>query len=46
MYFIDQKFSVAVIHKKDYDNFVLALRKENPNILYDNCIEGEDLPKW
>jgi hypothetical protein len=25
---------------------VLALRKENPNILYDNCIEGEDLPKW
>ena len=44
MYFVDQKFSVAVIHKKDYDNFVLALRKENPNIFYDKCIEGEDLP--
>lgn len=45
MYFCDQKFSVVVIDKKDYDNFVLALRKENAKILYENAIEGEDLPK-
>lgn len=44
MYFSDAKFAVVMIDKKDYDVFVLAVREQNPKIVYDVRIEGEDLP--
>ncbi len=44
IYFSDEKFSVIMIDKKDYDAFILAVRAQNPSIAYDVRIEGEDLP--
>lgn len=44
IYFTDEKFSVIMIDKKDYDAFILSLRNQNPAIRYDVRIEGEDLP--
>ena len=41
-YFKDAKYSVIVISKDSYQDFVLAVRELNPSIIYDNRIEGED----
>ncbi len=44
IYFKEQKFSVIVIAKSEYDSFVLALRGENKTIIYSTQIDGEDTP--
>lgn len=45
VYFSDQKYSVIVISPAKYDEFVLELRQQNPLIVFDAEIDGEDLPK-
>ena len=42
VYFKDAKYSVIVISKDNYQDFVLAVREHNHNIIYDNRIEGEE----
>lgn len=41
-YFKDEKYSVIVISKDCYQDFVLAVREFNPSIIYNNRIDGED----
>ena len=43
-YFKDGKYTVIVIDKNHYDEFIAEVRKINPEILFENRIEGEDLP--
>ncbi len=43
-YFKDSKYTVIVIDKTLYDEFVIALRQVNKQIIFDNKIEGEDTP--
>jgi hypothetical protein len=43
-YFKDGKYAVIVIDKADYDQFVLAVREINRQIIFDKKIEGEDTP--
>lgn len=45
VYFSDQKYSVIIIDRSEYDDFVLALRQLNPSIIYDSRIDGEDTPQ-
>ena len=42
IYLKEQSYSVIVISKDNYNNFVLALREQNKEILYDTKIDGED----
>ena len=44
VYFKHQAFSVIVISKEKYDEFVLSLRELNKEILFNKQIDGEDLP--
>ena len=44
MYFSDEKYTVIVISPINYEKFILTLRKENPKIMYDTEIDGEDTP--
>lgn len=44
VYFSDAKYTVIVIDKTDYDDFVVALREVNRKIIFDKKIEGEDTP--
>lgn len=44
VYFSDQKYMVVMIANENYDNFVLALRNQNPKIAYNSMIDGEDTP--
>ena len=44
VYFKHQAFSVIVIAKEKYDDFVMSLRQLNKNILFNKQIDGEDLP--
>lgn len=46
VYFLDNKFSVVMIDRKDYDDFIVAVRNQNPSVVFDVKIEGEDLPSW
>lgn len=43
VYFKDQTYTVIVIDESLYDEFVLSLRKINPQIIYDTRIDGEDI---
>ena len=43
VYFKHQAFSVIVIAKEKYDDFVLSLRELNQAILFSKQIDGEDL---
>ena len=45
VYFKEQEYSIIVIDQNLYDDFVVAIRKVNPKIIYDTRIEGEDLAK-
>ncbi len=42
-YFKDQTYTVIVIDQSFYDDFVLSIRKINPQIIYDTKIDGEDI---
>ena len=42
IYLKERSYSVIVISKDNYNNFVLALREQNREILYDTKIDGED----
>lgn len=44
VYYKEGTFSVIMIDSKFYDDFILELRKVNPEIVFDNRIEGEDTP--
>ncbi len=44
-YFSDDRYTVIVIDKGEYEKFILSLRKINPKIIYDVKIDGEDTPK-
>ena len=44
MYFKDATYTVIVIAKSEYEDFILSLRKINREIIYDTRIEGEDNP--
>ena len=43
-YFKYGKYTVIVIDKKDYDDFIAEIRKINPEIFFVKRIEGEDTP--
>ena len=43
-YFKDGKYTVIVIDKNDYDDFVVSIREVNRQIIFDKKIEGEDTP--
>lgn len=45
VYFSDQKYSVIVISPNEYEQFILELRKENPQIIYTSEIDGEQMPE-
>ena len=45
VYFSDRKYTIIVIDKQYYEPFILVVRTENPSIVYDVKIEGEDTPK-
>lgn len=45
VYFKDAKYTVIVISPTEYDDFISALRKQNPSIAFDCRIDGEDLPE-
>ena len=44
VYFVDQKYSVIVISPADYEQFILELRKKNPQIIFNSQIDGEQTP--
>ncbi len=44
MYFNDAKYTVIIISPEKYDDFILCAREQNPKILYDTQIDGEDTP--
>lgn len=44
VYFIDKKYTVIIISPDRYEDFVLAVRKVNPSVIYDAKIDGEDTP--
>ena len=44
MYFNDNKYTVVVIAKENYEQFVLAVREVNPSVIYNAKIDGEDTP--
>ena len=44
VYFKDDKYSVIVISPKEFDDFIMSLRNNNPKIYYDERIDGEDTP--
>ncbi len=44
VYFKDEKYTVIVISPELYDDFVLAIREINKQIVYDKKIEGENTP--
>ncbi len=44
VYFENKGFIIILISPSYYQDFILALREVNKNIIYDNRIEGEDLP--
>ena len=43
VYYKEQAFSVVVIAKEKYDDFVLSLRNANKNIFFSSQIDGEDV---
>ncbi len=43
VYFKEQTYTVIVIDQNFYDDFVLAIRKINQQIIYDTKIDGEDI---
>lgn len=45
VYFNDKKYTVIVISPDSYDDFIGAIRTENPQIIYDTKIDGEDTPE-
>ena len=45
IYYKKSAYSVIVIDKEKYDEFVLSLREMNKNILFNKQIDGEDLPE-
>ncbi len=44
VYFGNKSYVIILISPSYYEDFILALREVNKNIIYDNRIEGEDLP--
>lgn len=44
VYFADQTFTVIVISVKEYEPFILEVRKVKPSVIYTSEIEGEDMP--
>ncbi len=44
MYFEDGRYTVIVISPKEYEDFILSVRKQNPSVLYNSKIDGEDTP--
>ena len=45
IYYKSNAFSVIVISKEKYDDFVLSLRELNKNIFFNKQIDGEDVAK-
>ncbi len=45
IYFSDSKYSVIIISPTEYENFILALREQNPSIYYLSKTDGEDEPE-
>lgn len=45
IYFKDAKYTVIVIDKSQYEQFVLSLRELNPKITYSAKTDGEDTPE-
>ena len=45
IYYKDAKYSVIIISPDKYEGFILALREENRNIIYDSHIDGEERPQ-
>lgn len=45
VYFDDQKYTVIVIDKSLYDEFVMRVREVNSNVIFDVQIDGEDTPE-
>lgn len=45
VYFKTNEYTVIVIAPEQYDDFILAMRKVNKNIVYDARIDGEDTPE-
>ncbi len=43
-YFKDNKFTVIVISPSNYDDFVIAIREINKEIVFNKKIEGENTP--
>ena len=43
-YFSDSKYAVVLISPADYENFILALRSQNQQIVYSTRFDGEDTP--
>lgn len=44
VYSLDSKFIIVLISPNDYDSFVMAMREQNPKIIYSTRIDGEDTP--
>lgn len=44
VYFADAKYSVVIIDKNLYDEFVFAVRDFNNKVLFNSQIDGEDTP--
>ena len=45
IYYKDAKYSVIIISPDKYEGFILALREENRNIIYDSQSDGEERPQ-
>ena len=45
LYFDDQKYTVIVIDKNYYDQFVMCVREVNSSVIFDVQIDGEDTPE-
>ena len=43
-YFKSAEYTVIVISPEEFEDFILTVRKINPEIIYDSKIEGEDTP--
>jgi hypothetical protein len=43
-YFKDGTYTVIVIASQEYGEFVRSVREQNPSILYNAKIDGEDTP--
>lgn len=45
IYYKTEEYSVIVISPEQYDDFILAVRDKNKNVVFDARIDGEDTPE-